>query len=81
MFVCLCLGVITREVVSAVESGARTSGQVSSMCGAGSDCGRCRATVRSIIDSVGTATVGEQVIPVRSASTTLRLRHRSELSH
>jgi bacterioferritin-associated ferredoxin len=60
MFVCLCLGVTAREVVRAVEGGACTSKRVASMCGAGSDCGRCRPTLRSIIASAGAhAAAGE----------------------
>jgi bacterioferritin-associated ferredoxin len=78
MFVCLCLGVTSREVATAVESGASTSRQVASMCGAGSDCGRCRPTVRDIIASASprvlaghTATAGDvtlaPVCPLRGA--------------
>ena len=59
MFVCLCRGVTSQEVSSAVESGACTSKQVARVCGAGSDCGRCRPTVRAIIASM-------QLIPVGS---------------
>lgn len=64
MFVCLCLGLTTRDVTRAVERGACTSRQVASMCGAGSDCGRCRPTVRSIIASTGPVAVSlEEVAP------------------
>jgi bacterioferritin-associated ferredoxin len=52
MFVCLCLGVTSQEVTDAVANGASTSKEVAKVCGAGSDCGRCRRTVRSIIASV-----------------------------
>jgi bacterioferritin-associated ferredoxin len=52
MFVCLCHGVTSQEVTSAIESGACTSKQVAKMCGAGSDCGRCRRTVRAIIETM-----------------------------
>ena len=51
MFVCLCLGVTNQEVTAAIENGARTSKQVAKVCGAGSECGRCRRTVRAIIES------------------------------
>jgi bacterioferritin-associated ferredoxin len=57
MFVCLCHGVTTHEVTNAVQNGARSSKQVATSCGAGSDCGRCRATVRAIIASTHSATV------------------------
>jgi bacterioferritin-associated ferredoxin len=52
MFVCLCLGVTSQEVTNAVENGASTSKQVATACGAGSDCGRCRRTVRAVIASM-----------------------------
>jgi bacterioferritin-associated ferredoxin len=51
MFVCLCHGVTSQEVTAAVVNGACTSKQVAKLCGAGSDCGRCRRTVRAIIES------------------------------
>ena len=51
MFVCLCRGVTNHQVADAVHSGACTSKEVATVCGAGSDCGRCRATVRTIIAS------------------------------
>jgi bacterioferritin-associated ferredoxin len=52
MFVCLCLGVTSQEVTDAVANGASTSKEVAKVCGAGSECGRCRLTVRAIIASV-----------------------------
>ncbi|MCV6979726.1 (2Fe-2S)-binding protein [Mycolicibacterium pulveris] len=56
MYVCLCLGVTVETVSDAVAAGACTSRQVSTACGAGSDCGRCRRTIRSIIDSAAATT-------------------------
>ena len=49
MFVCLCTGATSHEVADAVANGACTSKQVALACGAGTDCGRCRHTVRAII--------------------------------
>jgi bacterioferritin-associated ferredoxin len=49
MFVCLCIGVTSHVVSEAVANGASTSKEVADACGAGSDCGRCRRTVRAII--------------------------------
>jgi bacterioferritin-associated ferredoxin len=49
MFVCLCLGITTDAVRDAIDNGASTSRQVAAACGAGSQCGRCRRTVRAII--------------------------------
>lgn len=51
MFVCLCRGVTSQAVADAVAAGARTTKQVAKVCGAGADCGRCRHTVRAIIDA------------------------------
>ena len=50
MFVCLCVGVSNQAVVAAVDAGASTCNEVAAACGAGSECGRCRRTVRAIID-------------------------------
>ncbi|MFI2841791.1 MULTISPECIES: (2Fe-2S)-binding protein [Mycolicibacterium] len=60
MFVCLCQGITSHQVIEAVEAGARTANQVAAACGAGADCGRCRRTVRAIIDSrpAGPGTTG-----------------------
>ncbi|ULE34490.1 (2Fe-2S)-binding protein [Mycobacterium sp. IDR2000157661] len=55
MYVCLCHGVTIETVSAAVAAGAKSSRQVSETCGAGSECGRCRRTIRSIIESHSTA--------------------------
>ena len=52
MFVCLCTGVTSQVVADLAASGACTSKQIAEACGAGADCGRCRRTVRAIIDAV-----------------------------
>ncbi|HZQ33927.1 MAG TPA: (2Fe-2S)-binding protein [Mycobacterium sp.] len=49
MFVCLCTGATSHAVAEAVACGASTCREVAEACGAGSDCGRCRRTVRAII--------------------------------
>lgn len=49
MYVCLCTGATSHCVTDAVANGACTSKQVAAACGAGSDCGRCKMTVRAII--------------------------------
>ncbi len=49
MYVCLCVGATNQMVCDAVAAGASTSKEVAAMCGAGTDCGRCRCTVRGII--------------------------------
>lgn len=51
MFVCLCAGVTSHVVTDAVAKGAATSKEVAAACGAGSECGRCKRTVRAIIEA------------------------------
>jgi bacterioferritin-associated ferredoxin len=65
MYVCLCLGLTCRDVEHAVASGASTSKAVAKKCGAGSECGRCRRTVRAIIDRAHRAV--ESITDTRTA--------------
>lgn len=51
MFVCLCTGVTSHVVSECIAKGASTSKEVAAACGAGSDCGRCKRTVRAIIEA------------------------------
>ena len=51
MYVCLCHGVTSHTVTEAVAAGAATSKQVAAACLAGAECGRCRRTVRAIIEA------------------------------
>ncbi len=51
MFVCLCTGVTSHVVNECVANGASTSKEVAAACGAGSECGRCKRTVRAIIEA------------------------------
>jgi bacterioferritin-associated ferredoxin len=51
MYVCLCRGVTSQAVANAVYRGARATRQIALACGAGADCGRCRRTIRTIIDA------------------------------
>jgi bacterioferritin-associated ferredoxin len=51
MYVCLCEGVTSQTVSEAVACGASTSKEVAAACGAGLDCGRCRRTLRAIIEA------------------------------
>jgi bacterioferritin-associated ferredoxin len=63
MFVCLCTGVTSQAVTDLVASGASTSKQIADACGAGTDCGRCRRTLRAIIEAAGA-----KACPVHAAS-------------
>ncbi|ORW23868.1 (2Fe-2S)-binding protein [Mycolicibacter nonchromogenicus] len=56
MYVCLCVGATNQMVSDAVAAGASTSKEVAAICGAGGDCGRCRCTVRGIIEATLAAT-------------------------
>lgn len=73
MFVCLCMGVTSHDVTEIVANGARTSKQIAEACGAGGDCGRCRRTLRAIIEAhfaengSSATTVGAQKVTVRRA--------------
>lgn len=49
MYVCLCYGITSNMVAECVAKGACSSKEVALACGAGSECGRCRRTVRAII--------------------------------
>ncbi|MCH9733645.1 MAG: (2Fe-2S)-binding protein [Actinomycetia bacterium] len=51
MFVCLCTGATSHVVDEVVANGARTCRAISEACGAGGDCGRCRRTLRAIIEA------------------------------
>lgn len=51
MYICLCLGVTTSTVEQAIDAGARTTKQVAEACGAGSVCGRCGHTIRTMIEA------------------------------
>lgn len=51
MFVCLCNGVTSHVVNEVVAAGASTSKEIAEACGAGNDCGRCRRTLRAILDA------------------------------
>ena len=51
MYICLCLGVTTSTVQQAIDAGARSTRQVAETCGAGSICGRCSHTIRTMIEA------------------------------
>jgi bacterioferritin-associated ferredoxin len=51
MYVCFCMGVTSTAVQRAIDEGAHSTKQVAVACGAGSVCGRCRHTVRVMLDA------------------------------
>jgi bacterioferritin-associated ferredoxin len=65
MYVCLCLGVTTGVVQQAIEDGARTTKKVAESCGAGSVCGRCAHTIRTMIEASASASDQPSRIPDR----------------
>lgn len=50
MIVCLCHGVSERKVEAVVAAGAKTVSDVTSACGAGSDCGACYRMLAELLD-------------------------------
>lgn len=49
MIVCLCRAVSDRVIQRAITSGATTVRQVGAACGAGTDCGSCKAQVSALL--------------------------------
>ncbi len=49
MYVCICKVITSHAVQEAIDAGARTTKVVEKQCGAGSVCGRCRHTVRVML--------------------------------
>jgi bacterioferritin-associated ferredoxin len=49
MIVCVCHAVSEEEVLTAVESGARSVGAVTRACRAGGDCGACHETIAKMV--------------------------------
>lgn len=50
MYVCLCKGVSDKAIRGCVRRGASSVGEVGRECGAGTDCGSCRAMIADLID-------------------------------
>jgi bacterioferritin-associated ferredoxin len=51
MYVCICLAVTAAEIEGAIEQGAKSTKKVGESCGAGTSCGKCKNTVRRIIEA------------------------------
>ena len=52
MIVCVCHAVCERELQAIVEGGAQTPAEVERRCGAGGDCGVCKADIERVIERV-----------------------------
>ena len=50
MYVCICNALNTRTVTQAIDDGAATVGQVYKACGAVPQCGKCKCTIREMLD-------------------------------
>jgi bacterioferritin-associated ferredoxin len=50
--VCLCRGLNEGAIRATVAGGVRTPEELASVCGAGADCGSCRALLTALIDEV-----------------------------
>ena len=50
MILCLCRGVSDHTVTAAITGGAQTVDQIQRACGAGGDCGACRALLEALAE-------------------------------
>jgi bacterioferritin-associated ferredoxin len=50
MILCICQSVTDHDVDAAIRNGARSLAEVSRACGAGSDCGCCRAVIERRVE-------------------------------
>ena len=49
MWVCMCNGVTSNTIQEIIDDGARSTKEIETRCGAGAVCGRCRHTVRVML--------------------------------
>jgi len=49
MYVCLCKGITDRQIKAAINDGANSIGQLRKALGVASQCGKCSATTREIL--------------------------------
>ena len=69
MIVCHCRAVRHRDVLAAIERGARDAEAVAITCGAGSVCGGCRPTIDALLSE--TTVKGKKKSTARSIPLTL----------
>jgi len=50
MIVCLCRGVSDQKLRALIAAGARTRAELRKACGAGTDCGKCRAMLAELVE-------------------------------
>ncbi len=49
MYVCLCKGITDRQIKAAIDNGASSLGQLRKALGVASQCGKCSATTREML--------------------------------
>lgn len=55
MYVCMCHAVTVKDILTAVDAGARCPGSISRATHAGTGCGSCLSHVEEIFEGVGVA--------------------------
>ncbi|WP_320052849.1 (2Fe-2S)-binding protein [uncultured Acetobacteroides sp.] len=50
MIICNCKGVTKREILTAIKNGTQTITDIQIITKASTGCGRCKATISSILD-------------------------------
>lgn len=55
MIVCICEGLTDRDIRDEARKGAASLNALRQSCGAGGDCGQCRAELRRILRDVRSA--------------------------
>jgi bacterioferritin-associated ferredoxin len=60
MYVCICAAVSSTTVAAAIEDGARTTADVGARCGAGTVCGKCRHTIRLLLQRAPLDEAGDE---------------------
>ena len=66
-YACLCNQVTDREVLEAIESGARCVDSVTARCRAGGDCGSCHPTIEDLIEESMDSAVAIRVLQAAAA--------------
>lgn len=51
MYVCLCKGVTDRQIKAAIDSGACSMGHLRKSLGVASQCGKCSASARELLQA------------------------------
>ena len=49
MYICICKAVTRRELVSAIDSGARTMRELRQQCDVANCCGKCQPEVKGVL--------------------------------